>query len=130
MVCCGNMPLLSEFTDYADWEIDAKRWARMLYSRPVSTGEDYFVNNSEGSKTSNIDTNAGGFRKRKVKAKVGENEKAILKGENYGPVGYEWAFKVLGGKSRDPGGVSIVRIAGQFSGIGKFIYRELGPWGN
>ena len=31
-----NMPLLSEFTRYLDWEADARRWAMMLYNRPIS----------------------------------------------------------------------------------------------
>ena len=34
----GNMPLLSEFTNYADWDTDAGRWAMMLHNPPESTG--------------------------------------------------------------------------------------------
>ena len=31
-----KMPVLSEFTFYVDWEIAAKRWAKMLCNHPVS----------------------------------------------------------------------------------------------
>ena len=76
-----NMPLLSEFTNYSDLEIGAKRRTWMLHIRPVSMKVDYFINNMEEKKTSEIDTNAGGFLKQKVNAKVGGNERAILKWE-------------------------------------------------
>ena len=45
-----NMPLLSKFTSYVDRETDARRWAMVLYKRPLSTAVDYFVNNSDDSK--------------------------------------------------------------------------------
>ena len=45
-----NMPLLSESTRYADWKADARRWAWMLYSRPISMGVDYFGNNLNDNK--------------------------------------------------------------------------------
>ena len=73
------MPFLGEFTNYADWEIDAPRWARTLRNRSVSTGLDYYVNNSKEIETSEIDTNAAGFLKRKVEGKVAENGKSIIK---------------------------------------------------
>ena len=68
-------------------------------------------------KTSILDKNSGGFLKRKLGVGwgvggVGANEKAILKGENYDPVGYEWMFKVLWGKFREPDEVPIVRTVG------------------
>ena len=43
-----NMPLLSEYANYGDWETDAERWEMMLYNRPISSGVDYFVNNLKG----------------------------------------------------------------------------------
>ena len=64
-----------------------------------------------------------------MKAKVGENEKAILKGENYEPVCYEWALRVLGGKFRDPDVAPIVRTAKKLGETERVIYRELEPWG-
>ena len=60
---------------------------------------------------------------------MGENEKATLEGRYFGPISYEWAFRILGDKYREPEGVPIVRIMGQLSGIEKAIYRELEPWG-
>ena len=53
------------------------------------------------SKLRFLDKNAGGFPKHKTKAKVEENGKAILKGGNYDPSGYEWVFKVLWANSRN-----------------------------
>ena len=61
-----NMPLLSEFANYGDYETDAKRWVGMLYNRPVSLRIDYFVNNSEGRKASEIDVGEGDFLKNKT----------------------------------------------------------------
>ena len=29
-----QMPLLSEFSGYSEWETDARRWTMMLYNRP------------------------------------------------------------------------------------------------
>ena len=42
------MPLLSEFSSYCACEIEAQRWAMMLYNRPISLGIDYFINNLKG----------------------------------------------------------------------------------
>ena len=73
-----NMPWLSEYANYSDCETDAERWAMMLYNRPVSLGIDYFVNNSNGRKTSKIDVAPGGFLKNKAKSEIEANgEKAI-----------------------------------------------------
>ena len=80
-----NMPLLRKYTNYGDWETDATRWAMMLYSRPISSGVDYFANNLKGRKTSKIDVAAGGFLNHKAKSESDENGKAILKGELYEP---------------------------------------------
>ena len=33
-----NMPLLSEYANYGDWENAANSWAMMLYNRPISLG--------------------------------------------------------------------------------------------
>ena len=83
------MPLLSEFANYVDRETDARRWARMLYCRPISMEEDYFINYLKGIGTSVLDKNAGGFLKHKLEAKAEESEKGILKGGNCDPVSYE-----------------------------------------
>ena len=121
------MPLLSEFASYVDWEADARRWAMMLYNRPISMAVDYFVNNMNDNETSVIYKNAGGFSKHKSEAKVEENEKATIQWGNYDPVSYAWAFKVLRGKFRGPEGVPIFRIMWNLSGIDKVKYRELEP---
>ena len=112
------MPLLRGFRNYMDWETDTRRWAMMLYSRAIRMEVDYFINSANDIEASILDKNAGGFPKRKLEAKVGENEKAIIKGGNYDPVSYEWAFNVLWGKFREPDGAPIVRIAGKLSGDG------------
>ena len=44
-----------------------------------------------------IDVSACGFLKHKGGSEIGENEKEILKGEEYYAVGYEWAINVLRG---------------------------------
>ena len=33
-----NIPLLSEYANYGDWEAEAKRCPMMLYNRPISLG--------------------------------------------------------------------------------------------
>ena len=92
-----NMHLLSEYTNYDDWGADDTRWAMMLRNRPKSLGIDYFVSDLEIRKTSKIDVSTRGFLKSKAKSEIGENEKSILKGELYAPIGYDWAFQILGG---------------------------------
>ena len=65
-----NVPLLSEFDNYADWGTDTMRRVWMLYSRPVSLGIDYVVNNLKGRKTSKIEVEAGGLINHKVESKL------------------------------------------------------------
>ena len=60
------MPLLIEYANYGDWETEAERRPMMLYNRPISSGVDYFVNNSKARKSAKIDVEACGFLKRKV----------------------------------------------------------------
>ena len=48
-----------------------------------------------------------------MKAEVEENGEAIIKGANYDPVSYAWAFNVLGDKCRVPEGAPVVRIIGE-----------------
>ena len=120
-----NMPLLREFSNYDDWGADTTRWVMMLYNRAVNFGLDYVVNNPMGRATSKIDVCAGGFLKHKAESEIGENEKAISKGEEYDSVGCEWTFEVLRGKCRGPGGAPIVRIAKHLCGVGSVLHREL-----
>ena len=58
-----------------DWENAAKRWAQMLYNRPIRNGVDYFINNFKGDISSITGKNAGGFLKQKEKSEIEENEK-------------------------------------------------------
>ena len=69
----------------------------MLYNRPISLGIDYFVNNLMDRETSKIDVEAGGFLKHNAKSEIEENELAILEGELYEPIGYDWMFQILRG---------------------------------
>ena len=91
------MPLLSEYSNYGDWDTDAARRGTMLYNRPVMLGIDYFVKKANGRETSKIDFEAGGFLKNKAKSEIEENEKWILSGELYDPIGYGWMFTVFKG---------------------------------
>ena len=70
-----NMPLLRDFKNYADWDTDARRWARTLRNRPISMGVDYFINNLNDIETSILDNNAGGFLKHKSKEKLKKTRK-------------------------------------------------------
>ena len=97
----------------------------MLYNRPVSSGVDYFVNNSNDNKASKIDVEAGGFLKHKSMSKIDESEKAIVRGELCDPVGYDWMFKILMGKYREPLGEPTVRIAKQLGEAKGVITRDL-----
>ena len=49
----------------------------------------------EGDKSSLTDKNAGGFLKHKPKSKAEENDKAILECRDFGPISYEWMFRIL-----------------------------------
>ena len=60
-------------------------------------GVGYFTNNLKDSKGSLVGKNFGGFLKRKLRSKVEENEKAILKGIDFDPISYAWRFRILGG---------------------------------
>ena len=77
----------------------------MLRNRPVSLGIDYFVNNLKDRQTSEIDVASGGFLKHKARSRIGENEKAILRVELYGPIGHDWVFNMLRGEYRAPEGI-------------------------
>ena len=107
--------------------IAAKRWARKLYSRPLSSVVDYFINSIRENKNSPMGKNAGGFLKQKVELEMEENEKALLEGNDFEPISYEWVFMIFKAKYREQEGVPIVRIMCQLSAIGTAIYRELEP---
>ena len=97
------MHLLSDCASYSEWEIEAQRWAMMLYNSPVSLGVDYFVNNLKGG-TSRTDVLAGGFLKRKLKSKTDENEEATKKGDVYETIDCAWAFGILRPEYQEPVG--------------------------
>ena len=79
----------------------------------------------KGTRNSKIDVGAVGSIKHKFESEIGENEKAVLKGELYDPIGYDSMCKVLDGEYREPDGFPVVRITKQLGEIGKVIYREL-----
>ena len=60
----------------------------MLYSHPLSSGVDYSTNNLKGVKSALSDRNAGGFIKQNAKLEIGENEKALLEGNDFEPISY------------------------------------------
>ena len=84
-----------------DWETDAKRWAKMLYNRPIITRVDYSVNNLKDDRCALMGKNSGGFLKRRLMSEMGANGKAILNGVDFEPISYEWAFMVLGGANTE-----------------------------
>ena len=53
------MPLLGEFASYSEWGKEAKRWAKTLYNRPVSSAIDYFAVNLGGG-LKRVDSESGG----------------------------------------------------------------------
>ena len=55
----SNMPFLSEFTCYGEWKAAEKRWAIMLYNRPISSGVDYFINILTEGESSVMAKNSG-----------------------------------------------------------------------
>ena len=120
-----QMPLLSEFSSYSAWEIEAQRWARMLYNRPISLGVDYFINDLKGF-ASKTDLMAGGSTKHKLQAITDDNEEATKKGDVYEPIDYVWVFKILKSKYQGPVGAPIARIMKQLSEIEGIIFRESG----
>ena len=121
------MPLLSEYANYGEWETDATRWSMMLHIRPIRLGVDYFANNSKDRKASKIDVEAVGFLKHKAKSEIGVNGKAIIMGELYEPIGYDWMCQILGGIPRTVRG-PIVRIAKQLGEMERVIIRESELW--
>ena len=121
------MPLLSEFSRYWEWGIGSQRWSRMLYNRPISLGIYYCVNKLKGSKTSRVDVEDGGFLKRRLKSKIDENEEALTNGDDYEPINYVWAFKILRARYQEPDGAPVIRIVKQLGGWEVAIY--IANWG-
>ena len=81
-------------------------------------GVDYCVNISNDRKPSKLDFEAGDLLNHKAKSEIEENGRAILKGEEYDAVGYDWAFNVFKGGYQAPVGSPVVRIAKQLR-VGK-----------
>ena len=96
----------------------------MSHNRTVSLGVDYFINNSKERKASRTDIEAVGLLKHKVKSKVAENGKAILKGDTMQSV-MSGCSKFLRTKYREPEGAPVDRIMKQLGDIAEVIYREL-----
>ena len=99
----------------------------MLYDHPLSRGVDYSINNVEENQSSFTDKNAGDFLRQKAESKVGENEKALLYGNYFGPISCAWTFSIFRYKYREPEGAPIVRIMGRLGAVGKAVYRESEP---
>ena len=70
----NNMPILREFTRYGEWGGASKRWAKVLYIRPLSRGVDYFASNLKQSKKSLTSKSAGGVLKQKRSRKFEQSE--------------------------------------------------------
>ena len=102
----GNMPLLSEFTSYHNWETAARRWKNLLYNHTVSNVIEYFINNLKNSEKF-IDKGAGDFLKSNFRRKMDQNDKSLSQGESYGQIGYEWMFRILKGKYKERPGEAI-----------------------
>ena len=68
-----QMPLLAEFPSYSEWGKGAERWAKTLYSRPISSAIDYFVVNL-GDSLGRADNESGGRLKYKSKSRIEEIE--------------------------------------------------------
>ena len=79
MSVAKQMPLLSEFSGYSEWENEAKRWTRALYNRPMSLAIDCFIINLRDSGDL-TDKGAIGHLKHKLKSKADENEESLKKG--------------------------------------------------
>ena len=94
---------MGEFPGYSEWEIEAQRWTRMLYNRPISLAVDYFIINLQDSKA-RTDVEASGFAKHKSKSKTDENEEAIKNGDGYEHIDCEWMFKVSKSRYQEPVG--------------------------
>ena len=56
--------------------------------------------------------------------KIGENEKALLEGNDFEPISYEWMFVIWRSKYHEPEGVRIFRIMSQLSSIDSVSYSE------
>ena len=78
---------------------------------------DYFVNNPNCRKGSEIDVGEGGFLKHKARPGIVENEKSILRGKLYDAVGYDWEFRSLKTRYKEQGG-PIVRPTKSGSPLG------------
>ena len=104
------MPSLSEFSGHSAWGNEAGRWVRTSYNHPVSAAIDYFIVNLK--KSSDItDRESIGHLGRKLGIKVEDSEEDIKSGVEFGPIDYEWVFKVFKGRCQEPAGRPIARIA-------------------
>ena len=57
---------------------------------------------------------------------IGENENALLQGNDFEPISCEWMFRITKSKYQEQEGVPIVRIMGQLCSIDRAICNELG----
>ena len=104
-----QMPLSGEFSGYSEWWGEAKRRAKTLYNRPVSSVVDYFIINLRAS-SEITDKESSGHLGRKLKIKVEENEEAVNNRVGSEPINAEWAFAIFRARHYEPAGKPITRI--------------------
>ena len=120
-----KMPLLGDIPSYSEWGGEARRWAKTLYNRPVSSVIDYLMVNLLAS-ANRVDSESAGRLKYKLRAKIEQNEEAIKNGSEFEPIAAEWMFATLKSKHYAPSGQPIARITNQLIELGKVIRKELG----
>ena len=60
--------------------------------------------------------------------KIGENEKALLEGNDFEPISYEWMFRIMKSNYQEPEGVPIVRIMGQLVSLMEWFTTNWNMW--
>ena len=94
-----DMPLMSEFPCYLDWETSAKRWENLLRNHPVSNVIGYFNILRDSSRP--LDREACDFLKRNSKKEDGTGRRTSYEKGSFEKIGYEWMFRSLKDKCKE-----------------------------
>ena len=73
----------------------AQRWANVLYSRPISIGVHYFINNLTENKSSIMSKNEGRPLKQKAEMEIEDKVKTLLAGKDSEPIIYALMFRIM-----------------------------------
>ena len=95
-----------------------KRWAKRLYSHPVSGGVDYIIANLKAGVDSEVvDRFSSDHMMCKMRGKIAEYDKCEGESKSPEPAGYDWPFNISRTKYGESPGETISRIVDQLANM-------------